>query len=76
MGEIQDTKIFFQENAFNMLLRKFCSGLNVLSNIHTCPIANLPQATPYHPDGHHWDYYPGDLSFSQVIATHLMIGHP
>ena len=28
-----------------------------------------------HPDGHHWNYYPGTLSLSQVTATLWEIGH-
>ena len=30
----------------------------------------------YHPSGHHWDYYPGALSLSQIRAAHLKSGHP
>ena len=30
----------------------------------------------YHSGGHHWNYYAGTLSFSQVTATHLKIGIP
>ena len=28
-----------------------------------------------HPGGNHWDYYPGNLSWSQITATHLKIRH-
>ena len=40
-----------------------------------CYIPNLINKA-CHPGGHNWDYYPGVLSLSQVIATHMKIGHP